>query len=66
MKKITFEILVENNPYPKSVDIEFEPTGEDLMEDAIKALKDYMSKTYPNLEYHPHKTLYQISYWWWE
>lgn len=41
------------------VEIEFEPSGGDVMNEAEQALDEYMKRKYPNKEY-------KIYYWWWK
>lgn len=42
-----------------SIDIEFEPSGGDVMKDAEQALDRHIKNKYPHKEY-------KIYYWWWK
>jgi hypothetical protein len=66
-RKIVFQIEIEGKQNSELVEAEFEWDGvTDIMRDAIKALKDKMSQDHPELEYHPMRRTYQVSYWWWK
>ena len=43
----------------ESVDLEFEPSSGNEMNDAFAALDEYMKKNHPNKDY-------KIYYWWWK
>lgn len=72
MRKITFDIIIAmrfddsgrgfSTPIGKSMDkdieIEFEPQGGDVMQEAETALKSYMNEQYPTWDY-------RIYYWTW-